>query len=63
MENRTLEMEVWAAMVDLWRKMKAAKPTERNEQARRYAVTMTEFEKVMGYFNTFVLEGYEAGED
>jgi hypothetical protein len=43
-------------MIGLWEKLKAAKPTERTEEARRYAVTITEFEKVMGYFNTFIIE-------
>lgn len=44
-------------MCDLWRMLQAAKPTERNEIARRYAVTVTEFEKVMGYFDCFIAQG------
>lgn len=56
-----IEYEIWNSMIDLLEKLKAAKPAERNEVARRYAVTITEFEKVMGYFNTFVVE--ETGDD
>lgn len=32
----------------------ANKPKERGELARRYAVAMTELEKVMGYVDTFI---------
>lgn len=56
-QGQSPEMEIWKDMCALWRKMAAAKPEERNEVARRYAVTMTEFEKVMGYFDTFVAQG------
>lgn len=47
------------AMFNLHRQLKQAKPTERNELARRYAVTITELEKVMGYFELFVLQGID----
>lgn len=53
----TKEMEIWHAMCQLWQMLQAAKPAERNEIARRYAVTVTEFEKVMGYFDCFVAQG------
>jgi hypothetical protein len=56
-EDKTPEAEIWTDMCALWRKLAAAKPEKRNETARRYAVTMTEFEKVMGYFDTFVVQG------
>ena len=56
-QGKTPEMEIWSYMCALWCKMAAAKPTERNETARRYAVAMTEFEKVMGYFDMFVVQG------
>jgi hypothetical protein len=51
-----MEYELWNQMCALWKALQAAKPTERNEKARRYAVTVTELEKVMAYFNTFVWE-------
>jgi hypothetical protein len=34
--------------------MKAAKPQERSELARRYAISITELEKVLAYFVVFV---------
>jgi hypothetical protein len=56
--ENTEEHAIYADMVALWHRMKAAKPTERNEVARRYAVSMTEFEKVMAYFELFVVCKY-----
>jgi hypothetical protein len=35
--------------------LRSAKPDERGELARRYAVTITEFEKVIAYFIVFVM--------
>lgn len=43
------------AMIDLLRKLRDAKPEERNELARRYAVTITEMEKVLAYFWSYVM--------
>lgn len=37
--------------------LKAAKPEDRSEKARRYAVTITEYEKMLSYFSTMVVEG------
>ena len=42
------------SMRDLLRKLRDAKPEERNELARRYAVTITELEKVLAYFWAYV---------
>ena len=36
--------------------LRAEKPQERGEDARRYAVAITELEKVIAYFVTFVVE-------
>lgn len=36
--------------------LKAAKPDERGELARRYAVTVTELEKVIAYFVIYVVD-------
>lgn len=55
MDGKWSEDQIWDAMVSLWRMLKDAKGEERNELARRYAVTMTEFEKVMGYYNAFIM--------
>ena len=61
-DQDTKEREIWTAMCKLWQMLQAAKPTERNEIARRYAVTVTELEKVMGYFDCFVLLGFSPGD-
>ena len=34
--------------------LRSAKPDERSELTRRYAVTITEFEKVIAYFKVYV---------
>lgn len=36
--------------------MREAKPTERNEAARRWAVSITELEKATAYFYAYVVE-------
>ena len=44
---------------DLWlllEQMRRAKPTDRSEKARRYAVAITEMEKVVAYFKTYVID-------
>lgn len=51
---------IWETMLCIYHKLKAAKPDDRSERARRYAVTITEYEKVLSYFNTFVREGFDA---
>ena len=37
--------------------LRDAKPEERSELARRYAVTITELEKVLSYFIVYVVDG------
>lgn len=51
--------ELWADMVELHRKLKAAKPEERSELSRRYAVTITEYEKAMSYFYMMIFDEFE----
>lgn len=58
-ENQSLpesadEPEILASMINVLRLLRAGKPEARSERARRYAVTITEMEKVFGYFKTFV---------
>ncbi len=36
--------------------LRSARPDERSEKSRRYAVTITEMEKVFAYFKTFVID-------
>ncbi len=59
MENVSIDLQLFLMMKELLHQLRAAKPTDRNELARRYAVTITEQEKVLAYFNTFVIEGIE----
>lgn len=53
----TTDAQVWAALLKAYRTLKESKPEDRSEKARRYAVTITEYEKVLSYFNTMVVEG------
>ena len=55
--EESTESKIWTDMISLWQKLEQAKPNERSEQARRYAVAITEYQKVMGYFYTFVMQG------
>ena len=46
---------IWSMMVFVNQMLKNAKPAERSELARRYAVTLTEYEKVMAYYLMYVV--------
>lgn len=59
MENVPIDLQLYLMMKELLHQLKMAKPTDRNELARRYAVTITEQEKVLAYFNTFVINGID----
>jgi hypothetical protein len=52
----TNDMEVWVALVAAYQALNSAKPQDRSETARRYAVTITEMEKVLAYFRMMVIE-------
>ena len=41
-------------MLEILKQLRQARGEDRSEKARRYAVTITEMEKVFAYFNTFV---------
>lgn len=41
-------------LLDALEALKQEKPDERSEEARRYAVTITELEKVIAYYWTFI---------
>jgi hypothetical protein len=53
------DSETWSALLVAYRKLKASKPEDRSEKARRYAVTITEMEKAMAYFFTMVTQDFE----
>lgn len=44
-------------MIKAYEELQHQRPTGRSELARRYAVTITEVEKVLAYFQTFVVDG------
>lgn len=41
--------------------IKRDRPNDRSELDRRYAVTITDFEKVMAYFKTYIVDEYMLG--
>ncbi len=51
-----MEFELLDRLVTLIEDFRAAKPQERSEAARHYAITLTELEKAYAYFVTFVVE-------
>jgi len=56
-ERKPTNYECWYRLAAALKMMEAAKPEERSELARRYAVSITEMEKVVAYFKVFVLDG------
>jgi len=52
----TVDDEVMLSLRLSLMKMREAKPAAPSEEARRYAVAITDMEKVVAYFNTFVVE-------
>lgn len=60
MNQQQLNHNCIDAISDALQKLRDAKPDERNELARRYAVTITELEKVYAYFLAWVIEGDNA---
>lgn len=42
-------------LIDALEALMTGKPDERNETARRFAVTITEMEKVLAYYITFIV--------
>lgn len=57
------EQRVGEALLGALKTLRTNKPTERNERARRYAVTITEMEKVWAYFHTWVIADRMKGDD
>lgn len=56
MDQNNLDDTVQLALNQAYLVLVDSKPKERSELARRYQVTITEFEKVMGYFETFIMQ-------
>ena len=56
-ERKPTNYECWYHLIEALEMMKTAKPEERSELARRYAVSITEMEKITAYFKVFILDG------
>jgi hypothetical protein len=55
-DQNNLDDTVQLAFRQLYLILQDSKPKERSELARRYQVTTTELEKVMAYFDSFVVQ-------
>jgi len=49
--------EVMASLLMSLNELRRSKPNDRSESDRRYAVTITNLEEVIAYFDTFVIRG------
>jgi hypothetical protein len=54
--HRELNQQILGILRDALAELRNAKPKERNELARRYAVTITMLEKVIAYFQVYACE-------
>ena len=54
MDNK--QVKAMAALEAAYNMLENYKPKERGELARRYAITITQLEQVIGYFRVFVLQ-------
>jgi hypothetical protein len=52
----------WCFQVTL-KELKKAKPNDKSELDRRYAITITEFEKVIAYFDYYVFRDDHSSSD
>lgn len=56
--RRNSNKSAWWALQNAHEMLLEARPNDRSPTDRYYAVTITEMEKVMAYFQTFILNGY-----
>ena len=54
MGDASIESKLSGQMAELLRDLRLSRPEERSEKARRWAIAITEMEKVFAYFNTYV---------
>lgn len=55
-KQEEISKEVQKAMEATLQRLRDAKPSERNELARRYAVAITEYEKSLAFFKFYVVD-------
>jgi hypothetical protein len=53
----TQEEIVFQQIIDTLEALRALKPEDRSEKARRIQITITEYEKMIAYYKIFVLGG------
>jgi hypothetical protein len=51
--------QMWNELLSTYRKLKAAKPNDRSDQDRKFAICITEYEKLLSYFHTMILTDFE----
>lgn len=52
--HKPTSLDVIQALASALKTLRASKPEDRTERDRRYAVTITDLEKVIAYFMTYV---------
>ena len=60
-ENTVLRQDREGVLISLessLRMLKRNRPNDRSEIDRRYAILITDFEKVMAYFKTYIIDEY-----
>lgn len=51
--------QMWNELLSTYRKLKSAKPNDRSDKDRRFAICITEYEKLLSYFHTMILSDFE----
>ncbi len=51
--------QMWNELLSTYRKLKAAKPNDRSDQDRKFAICITEYEKLLSYFHTMIFSDFE----
>jgi hypothetical protein len=53
----------WMGFFQAYTTLLENRPTDRSPRARHYAVAITDMEKLLAYFQTYVIHGYVATQD
>jgi len=62
-QTGTSDFHCEAAIHNALQTLKDNKPNDRSEYDRRYAITITEIEKVQAYFKTFIIDNIVQAEN
>lgn len=55
-DQQSKDQECFTKLFDAMKELKDSKPNNKSEADRRYAVTITDLEKVMAYFQVYIIE-------